>query len=183
MNQTETISQTERVSDIFARIMAKLLTAGFPVGPADEITVAQFQALRHIAQHGTCSIGSLAKGLSVSQPAATMLVSRMARRGLAERRPGQRDRRQAEVSLTRCAEDLLGRIETERTQRLAGILSQMPPEERTRLVESLERFIEAALKLDGEVDEICLRCGSEHQPDCIVNQAHLELVGTDIERT
>ena len=183
MSHSEIIGQTERVSDIFAKIMAKILTAGFPVGPSDEITVAQFQALRHIAQHGPCNIGSLAEGLSVSQPAATMLVERMAKRGLVSRQPGRTDRRQAEVSLTQHAEDLIQQIETARMERLAGILALMSSDERTQLVESLERFIAAALKLEQAADEICLRCGSEHQPDCIVNQAHLELAGKDIERT
>lgn len=183
MNDTELLSQAEHISDIVTKIMLRTMAGDITGGASDEITMAQFQALRHISQHGPCTIGSLSDGLSVSQPAATMLVDRMVKRGLVERQPRQDDRRQAEVSLTPHAEDLLGQIETGRAERLGRILAVMEPRERERFVESLECFVSAVLKLEHSPDEICLRCGTEHQDDCIVNKTHLELAGRDVERT
>ena len=179
MDDAELLSQTEHVSEIFTRIMLKTMSAG----PAEEITLAQFHALKHVALHGSCTIGSIAEGLSISQPAATMLVDRIAKRGLVERRTGRNDRRQAEILLTRHAQDLLQEIESERANRLRRILELMAPRKRRRFVESLESFVAAALKLEESVDEACLHCGIEHQPDCIVNQTKLALAGRDIERT
>ena len=178
MNDTDLLSQTEHLSDIFTRIMLRTLAGT----SSDEITIAQFQALRHVSQHGPCTVGSLAEGLSVSQPAATMLIDRMARRGLVDRQTGKSDRRQAEVSLTRHARSLLDRIEAERAEHLSKILDMMSRSEREQFVELLERFVSAALRLECAVDEACLRCGIGHHTDCVVNQMHLERVGTDVER-
>lgn len=181
MNDAELLIETEHISDIFTKIMLDLMTPA--LASSEEITMPQFQALKHISLHGSCSIGSLAQGLSVSQPAATMLVDRMLRKGLVVREPGKSDRRQAEVSLTEHGESLLAQIESERTDRLAKILSLMEQTDRRQFVRSLERFIEAALKLERTPNEACLRCGIEHHKDCIVNQLQLALAGEDIERT
>ena len=183
MNDTEFLNQTEHISDIFTKIMLKIMTTDVAGSASDEITMAQFHALKHVAQHGSCTIGSLAEGLSVSQPAATMLVDRMSRRDFVARQPGQSDRRQAEVSLTPRGKNLLRRIESERVDRLGRVLRLMGRSEREQFVESLERFVAAALKLERSPDEVCLRCGTEHMDDCIVNQAHLALAGEQVERT
>jgi len=183
MNDTEFLNQTEHVSDIFTRIMLKVAAADLGEGSSDEITPAQFEALKRIAGHGACSIGALADALSVSQPAATMLVDRMARRGLVQRRTGRSDRRQAEVSLTPHAKDLIEKLDSGRAKRLRRIIGLMKPHEAEQFVESIECFVAAALKLECSPDEACLRCGTEHQDDCIVNQTNLEVAGEQIART
>ena len=176
MNDTDLLTETEHVSDVFTKIMLDLMSG------SEEITMPQFQALKHISLHGSCSIGSLAEGLSVSQPAATMLVDRMLRKGLVIREPGKSDRRQMDVSLTSHGESLLEQIESERTDRLSKILSLIGRSDREQFVRSLERFIEAALKLERTPNDACLRCGIEHHKDCIVNQLQLALAGEEIER-
>ncbi len=170
MSNTDFLSQTEHISDIFTRIMVKIMTPNLADGESDEITVSQFQALKHIAHNGPCTIGSIAGGLSISQPAATMLVDRMVRKGLLERHPGPTDRRQTEVSLAEYGYQLLERIEAERAKKLAQIVKLMDRPEREQFVESLERFIEAALEVEKSPNEACLRCGTEHHEDCIVNK-------------
>ena len=171
MNDTDFLSQTEHLSDIFTRIMVKIMTPNLADGESDEITMSQFQALKHIAHNGPCIIGSIAGGLGISQPAATMLVDRMTRKGFLERHPGRTDRRQTEVSLAAHGTELLDRIEAERAKRLAEIVKQMDRPEREQFVESLERFVEAALEIDRSPNEACLRCGTEHHEDCIVNKS------------
>lgn len=182
MNDNGFLNQIEHISEIFARVVLKAMEDMAGNAP-DEVTMAQFEALKHIAQHGPSTIGSLAEGLSISQPAATMLVDRMAKRLLVERHPGRKDRRQAEISLTKRAQELLELIEMERTERLSRILGVMEPGDRIQLMKSLEAFVAAALKLESSIDEACLRCGSDHQADCVVNQARLELTGKSVERT
>jgi len=170
MKDAEFLSQTEHISDIFTRIMLKIMTPNLSRA-SDEVSISQFQALRHIAQHGLSTIGSIADGLSISQPGATMLVDRMVKRGLVKRQPGRNDRRQSEVSLAPRGKRLLDRIEAERMERLAGVVKLMKHSEREQFVESLERFIAAALEIGQSPDEACLRCGTEHQDDCIVNKS------------
>jgi DNA-binding MarR family transcriptional regulator len=175
MDDTEFLNQTEHISDIFTRIMLKIMTPNLSGSGSDEITLAQFQALKLISQHGHCTIGSIAEGLSVSQPAATMLVDRMVKRGMVERQPGRNDRRQAEVSLAEYGKELLVRIESERMEYLAEILKLMGRSEREQFVESLERFIAAVVEFERSPLEACLRCGSRHHDDCIVNKANQAL--------
>jgi DNA-binding MarR family transcriptional regulator len=182
MNELDLLTQTQHVSDIFTRVMLKILTIGALSGDC-EITMAQYQALKHVEHHGSCTIGSLAEGLGVTQPAATMLVDRMVKRGLVDREPGRTDRRQAEVSLTGRARELLHRAEEERAERLSRVLSLMEPAEREQLLESLERFVAAAVELETPVEGACLRCGIEHDNDCVVNKAHIKLRGTEVTRT
>lgn len=171
MNDREFLSQTEHISDIFTKIMVKIMTPNLADGVPDEITMSQFQALKHIANNGPCTIGSIAEGLSISQPAATMLVDRMVRKGYVERRPGRNDRRQSEVVLAAHGQETLDRIEAERADRLAQVVKLMEHSEREQFVESLERFVEAALEVEKMPNQACLRCGIEHQEDCIVNKS------------
>jgi len=184
MKDAELLAQTQHVSDVFTKIMLKTMTMGLLAeAPEGEITMAQLQAMKHIAQHGSCTIGSLAEGLGVTQPAATMLVDRMVKRGVVEREPGRNDRRQAEVRLTRYAKAMLEKAESERADRLSKVLGLMSPGERQQFLESLQRFVGAALKLESAVEEACLRCGIEHRAGCVVNQMHLELTGADVSHT
>lgn len=180
MSDSKLLGEVEHISDIFTRILLKTMTIDLS---SEEITEAQFQALRHISSHGPSTIGSLAEGLSTSQPAATMLVDRMSKRGLVERQPGRNDRRQAEISLTRRAEGLLEEIERERAERLGRILESMDSSERRQLVGSLEKFVAAALRLETPIEEACLRCGSEHHSECIINRTHLQRAGKEVEKT
>lgn len=182
MNDNQLLNQTERVSDIFTRIVLKIMSSDVPGGVSDDITTAHIQAMRHIAQHGTCTIGGLAEGLSVTQPAATMLVDRMVKRGLVSRQPGRSDRRQSELSLTDHGRKVLQQVEAERNERLSGILALMSAQERSAFLHSLESFITAALNFEQGTGEACLRCGSEHNPECIVNQMNLALSGKNVEK-
>ena len=182
MNDLDLLAQTQHVSDIFTRLVLKTLTVG-PLSDDGEITLAQYQALKHIEHHGPCSIGSLAEGLGVTQPAATMLVDRMVKRGLVEREPGRTDRRQSEVSLTEHARSLISRAECERAERLSRVLSLMNPDEREQLLRSLERFVAAAVEVETAVEDACLRCGVEHDGECVLNKAQMRLSGTEVTRT
>lgn len=172
MDDTELLNQTEHISDIFTKIMSRILSDELIAGDADGVTIAQYQALKHLSHHGSSTIGSLAEGLEVSQPAATTLVDRMAKRGLVDRRPGKSDRRQAEVTLTEAAQTILDQLESERMDRLSRILVRMEPDDRRKFVESMQTFVAAALETDMHADAACLRCGEDHNPDCVVHRAH-----------
>ncbi len=182
MNEQDLLAQTQHVSDIFARVLLRTMAVGSQSDDC-EITMAQYQAMKHIERHGACTVGSLAEGLGVTQPAATMLVDRMVKRGLVDRGPGRTDRRQAAVSLTDRARALLHRIEIERAERLSGVLDRMERAEREQLLASLERFVSAAVEADSTLEDACLRCGAGHDDGCVLNKVHMRLRGTEVTRT
>lgn len=182
MNEHDLLTQTQHVSDIFTRVVLRTLTVG-SISDDGEITMAQYQAMKHIEHHGPCTIGSLAEGLGVTQPAATMLVDRMVKRELVAREPGRTDRRQMEVSLTDRARDLLLRAEEERADRLGAVLGRMSRSEREQLLQSLERFVSAAAEAESDVEDACLRCGATHDDSCILNKVHIRLKGTEVTKT
>ena len=44
------------------------------------------------------------------------------------------------------------------------------------------RLLQATLRDEQTVRDCCLHCGTEHYASCVVNEAHLALVGRPIER-
>ena len=169
MQDVNLISQTDRVFDILARVISKIIEA--KAGQNHQATSSQVQALKYLANHEPCTISTIAEGLGISQPAATMLINRMEKRGLVQRRPSETDRRQLEVSLTSQGHLILSQIERTRLDKLSEILELMSIDERNQLLTAIENFVSATLKKFREcANEVCLRCGDNHDPSCIVSQ-------------
>ncbi|MHB1459106.1 MAG: MarR family winged helix-turn-helix transcriptional regulator [Armatimonadota bacterium] len=181
MTESELLNQTEHIADVFMRIMQKTIVDDIHSGDGCGLTPVQLQALRHIVRHGASTVGSISEGLMISQPAATMLVDRMVKRGLVERKSSAGDRRQSLVVPTSDADAIIRRVEEHRVGRLGAILKVMNPDDRTLLVESLERFVTASLQAESDTSSACLRCGTDHKSDCIINKANLQMAGKDIE--
>lgn len=179
MTDIALLNETEHIADVFIKVMQKVMTDDLGAGG---LTSAQLQALKHIVSHESSTIGSISEGLMISQPAVTMLVDRMAKRGLVYRQTPEGDRRQSLVLLTDRAGEIIRLVEQERIGRLCGILVAMKGDDRVQFVRSLEKFVAAALKVENDADVACLRCGTDHKPHCVVNRAHIELAGKDIER-
>ena len=172
--ESELLVQTERISSIFANIITTTAQkALYETLGRNEMTLPQFRAMRYIARHGSCTIGKLAEGLNISQPAATMTAERMVRKGLIERHTGD-DRRQSKVYLTKHGRDLLDKVESERTRKLSQIIAALRPEGCVELLASLEGFVSAALEYIPAKDA-CLCCGQEHVPECVVSRARRKL--------
>lgn len=156
------------LSELFAKIITKTIPEE---STAEGVTPAQLQVLKYIENHRECTVCYLAEGLGISQPAATTLVDRMAKRGLVERTSGSGDRRQRQIHLTERARVLLSIAEAERIAKLGSILAHMDQSASRRLISSLEGFVAAALAAEILPQDICLQCGSAHRADCVVNRA------------
>lgn len=155
-----------------SELFAKVITQTMPdESTAEGVTLAQLQVLKYIETHGECTVCHLAEGLGISQPAATTLVDRMAKRALVERTSGTDDRRQRQVHLTERARALLFAAETERMEKLGKILTHMDKSASQRLISSLEEFVAAAIAAEMLPRDLCLQCGSAHRADCVVNRA------------
>jgi len=109
---------------------------------AGEFTFSQLHALHRIHRNGPHTIAELAKGLALSQTAASRMVERLVRHGLVERKELPSDRRSKVVELTedgiahmqdlqeftvKTYADLLERVPPELRRRLAGVLAEIRP--------------------------------------------------------
>ena len=146
-----------------------------------DLTPVQLDALGFIQRHGGCSVKTLSEGLQISIPSATRLVDRLVRKKLVDRRESGVDRRLVILSVTSIGETALRAVHAAHLVRLQQALTVFQPGERTVLLSMLERFLLAALSDVKMVEECCLRCGTDHNGSCVVNEAHIALVGRPIE--
>jgi DNA-binding MarR family transcriptional regulator len=145
-----------------------------------ELTHSQYQVLRYLFSHGRCTVGHIAEGLSISYPASTKLIGRMADKDLVTRTEGVSDRRQAEVDLTRHGREIVTSLRHTRQERFNAVLERLSPVDRAALARGLERFIVAAVQDEGVNRDICLRCGTDRLDECPVNAAHQEILGPSL---
>ncbi len=114
-----------------------------------EFTIAQMRALRAVADHGTCTMGELARALGVSLSSATGLVDRLVERRLVERAAYPRDRRVVRVELAPAGKRA-------RTMFRRAVLRRLVLAERHLSGGQLERIAESV--------ELLQRALSETQP-------------------
>jgi DNA-binding MarR family transcriptional regulator len=107
------------------------------------LTVAQYLALRAI-QATPLSAAELARRTGVSGPAVSQLVSALESAGLVERQQAEADRRTRGLALTTSGARTLSSATALVSERLAGLLTDLPKPEADALTRLLER-VEAAL--------------------------------------
>ncbi|NLH99986.1 MAG: MarR family transcriptional regulator [Chthonomonadales bacterium] len=167
------VAQTQeamRASDLFSQILSKALNLHIVNELSnDQVSVPQALAMRYLWLHDHVMMGDLAAGLGISYPSATNMVKRLEKRGLAQRRINPVDRRAVEVQLTQQGRALAERMERERVERLAEVLSSMPADDRDGLLRGLRAFVQTAVVTQsGLAEEICLRCGALQSDQCPV---------------
>jgi DNA-binding MarR family transcriptional regulator len=105
------------------------------VEPQQYLVLLQIKGL---AGRGVPTIGVLAERLQINHHAAVQLVDRLARRGMVERQPGGRDRREVVVRLRPAGETILRRVVRDSIDELTT--------EGPRLVSSLNRLIKRSTR-------------------------------------
>jgi DNA-binding MarR family transcriptional regulator len=171
----------DRLAHLFNRVITHGITGrALSSGLAKGLTPTQFDGLRFLARHPNCAIGGIADGMDVSYPAATRLVHRLEKRGLAVRAPSKADGRVVEVTLTELGAQVERSARAKRAGLLAKVIHSLSDARRRALVSDLERFLSAALTDERMVAAACLHCGTDHDPACPVNRAHIALTGSPI---
>lgn len=148
----------------------------------EELTEVQLSCLRFVSLHPEPSVGEIADGLRISNAASAKLIDRLVKKNLLSREEDPQDRRVLKIKLTTDGRKLLEAINIMELQQFNGILQQMSKENLQKLAEGLVAFLKAALLTPEQIDEICMRCGSEHALDCPGNLLYHELTGHDKER-
>jgi len=171
----------ERLTSLFSRVMMRAMTLpSLAEANGREISLPQLQCLRYLHQQGELKMGEISEGLAISDPAASKLVDRLEKKGLVKRRPCATDRRASRVALTEEGFRLIEGFRERRSARLEAVLARMEPADRRALITGIERFIEAALTDEKSLRGACLRCGREHDLDCILNRKYQAMTGNTI---
>jgi len=171
----------DRLFRVFARwIDDALVSRTLATNGHAAITPAQFRCLDFLARHEQCSVGGLSDGLAISDPAATKLVDRLAGKGLVNRRPSPDDRRVVYVYLSDAGASLIDRLAGSRDALLAAAIQSLSPHRRRMLIRCLEAVLASGLDRPEMIAQVCLRCGGNHRPECVVNRAHAAMTGEDI---
>lgn len=178
----ESAAYAEHVLDLFTEILYETITIRPLREVSADVTRSLAQGLQYVYQHGVCSVRDIAHGLSMTYSAASQLTERLVRRELVTRCENQRDRRLSEVRLTDRGRELVEEIRLHRIMGMSRILKRMDPECRKALVADLENFITAAINDEKGALETCSHCGTDHLPECVVNEIYRAATGSQIEK-
>jgi DNA-binding MarR family transcriptional regulator len=126
------------VAPLAARWIERLLAAHDP-----PLTTAQYLALRAVAC-GQGSVSELARRAGVSGPATSQLLAGLAEAGLVDRRQAADNRRRQELALSSAGARALRSADALLTERLGGLLDDLPRPETDALARALPT-VEAAL--------------------------------------
>ena len=104
-----------------------------------DITPAQMRALRMLRRHGVMRLSELSDRLRIAPRSATEVVDALEKRGLAERRPDQGDRRATLVEVTDDGGSVLDAIRGSEAER---VFSRLTPADRSQLARILRKLRE-----------------------------------------
>ena len=110
------------------------------VGEPFELRTVEFTLLMVLLRNVRVSPKQLARALAMTAPAITVLIDKMAARGLVERRRSRTDGRALEVLLTAEGEALARATHARSLAMEDGLLQRLSPGERVMLRELLVKF-------------------------------------------
>lgn len=173
----------EIAAKLFYRtILTQIINLDLKEISAEKLTPVQLYCMYYVFVHGEPSVGSVADGLAVSDAAAVKLIDRLVRKDLLIREEDRSDRRILKIKLTEQGRVLVGKYTAKQSEIFDEIIARMTQEARTSLEIGLTGFLEAALLKPEQIEEICLKCGWEHIPECPGNVRYMELTGKQKEK-
>jgi len=165
----------ETVAEVFVETVRKASSAAMCCEHEhEEITPSLMECLQYVYLHGSSPVREIAAGLEVSVSAASQLVDRLVRRGLATRRENAEDRRLTSVELSDTGVEAVRQMRERRLRWFESVLGAMPRSRRSALLDGLESFLRVALASEENIDHACVRCGLEHVQFCVVNRIKSE---------
>jgi len=142
------------------RYIQTILRALDDFGDDVALTLPQFRCLKAIAAQGVTLTTHLARQVQVTVPTMTSRLDGLVERGLVQRQPDPRSRRQVQVSLTATGDALLARYQAAIAARLGEVLTPLSTEARARLLVALgdlDTILVAAA--ERRVEELAARDG------------------------
>ncbi len=113
-------------------------------------TRLQSHVLESVREHGETSTSEVAEILNISVPTASQLVNTMVQRGWLTRETEASDRRRHRIGLTDQGASMVVAESRKRTARIAALLTELSPQERTALVSLAERIQAIWANIDNQ---------------------------------
>lgn len=107
-----------------------------------KITVPQYLSLSLIDAHGFLKMKEIAKGLNISLPAATGIISRLFVMRTVKRIYDQRDRRIIKIVLTAKGKKIMGQIKEKRSKAVQEVFGKLTEKERRAYLVILRKLKE-----------------------------------------
>lgn len=173
---------TEIIADVFVETVNKWARKAMYDEQDPEITPALMECLQYVYLHGASPVGEIASGLEITTSAASQLVDRLVKKGLATRRENESDRRLMSVELTPGGKEAVGRMRRRKSEWFEAILGAMPEGEQEAFRDGVEGFLRVALAGEDNIDRACVRCGMEHVSFCVVNRVKSARLSGEADR-
>jgi len=130
------------IMDALRCLIQELRVSARAVEQHHGISGAQLFVLRQLAAGEALSVGALAARTFTHQSSVSVVVSRLARRGLVSRRNGADDARRTDVRLSARGRALLGRAPEVAQARLIVGLQRLQPHERRAVARGLAKLVQ-----------------------------------------
>ena len=123
-------------------------------GVSHAVTVSQVRVLVMLSSKGRVNLSSVADALDVNMSNASRTCDRLVRNGYVDRQVDPHDRRHVSLALTRSGHRLVHTVMEHRAQLLSDVVAEMPTASRETLMQGLEAFNEAALRVELLTDRL-----------------------------
>lgn len=109
----------------------------------ESITIPQFRLLVVLHSRGKMKLSAMADILGVNPSTTTRMVDRLIAAGLVDRQVNPSSRREVVLDLTEQGSKTVVKVTQQRRKNIARIVSRMPDQHRSQMVEVLEAFNDA----------------------------------------
>jgi DNA-binding MarR family transcriptional regulator len=127
----------ETLASEAAAVFERLLRLFRSLSPVSGLSLTAAATLNTLERSGPGRLTSLAVREGVTQPAMTQLIARLEDAGLVERAADPADGRVVQVRITDAGRATLAGRRAVRTERLAGLLERLSPDQRDALAAAL----------------------------------------------
>ncbi|MDO0924935.1 MarR family transcriptional regulator [Streptomyces sp. TG1A-8] len=139
-------AEVARVTSTAAELL-EVLWGRASTAPA---SASQLRVLLVLEHQGGINLRTLADALASTPPSTSRLCDRLVAAGFVERVVSPADRREVRLHLSGRGRAFLADLRVRREEELQAVLALMPVAKRAALLEGLEAFCAAALRMDGD---------------------------------
>jgi DNA-binding MarR family transcriptional regulator len=136
----------EQSAEKFLQLMNRLRRLGTGTAPPKEANISPslLALIEYTASNPGCGVQAMAGGLKLSTPTVSIGVRQLEELGFITRQPDPQDGRAVHLFLTPTGQELHQSTHEFRCQKFEQLLTSLTPQERTNLLDLLERAISAA---------------------------------------
>ncbi len=136
----------EQSAEKFLQLMNRLRRLGTGTAPPKEANISPslLALIEYTASNPGCGVQAMAGGLKLSTPTVSIGVRQLEELGFITRQPDPQDGRAVHLFLTPTGQELHQSTHEFRCQKFEQLLTSLTPQERTNLLDLLERAIGAA---------------------------------------